>query len=149
MMLNLIGSRTTSKQESCHLAIGTAMVSCSHVFIRINLNTSFKKLSLRKSKNYAEDDDLEKPTILDMYMIRTSVEIWDTRYEMDAFQNHQNLSTMSLYEFAKSFYVRKKRSGEKNYHIKKHIKDNLVIMFTPVLSTDPIGSNYQEFCRVN
>ena len=96
MMLNLIGSRTISKQESCHLAIGTSMVSCSHVFIRINLTTSLKKLSLRKIKNYAEDDDLEKPTILDMYMIRTSVEIWDTRYEMDTFQNHQKFI---YYEF--------------------------------------------------
>ena len=37
MMLNLIGSRTTSKQESCHLAIGTPMVSCSHAFAKINL----------------------------------------------------------------------------------------------------------------
>ena len=63
------------------------MVSCSHVFIRINLTTSLKKLSLRKGRNYDEYDDLEKPTILDMYMIRTNVEIWESQYEMDTFQN--------------------------------------------------------------
>ena len=29
------------------------------------------------------------------------------------------------------------------------MKENLVIMFTPVMSTDPAGSNYHEFCRLN
>ena len=151
------------------------MVSCSHVFIRINLTTSLKKLSLRKRRNYEEDDDLEKPTILDMYMIRTKVKIldgqydmdtfqnhhnlshmictdvkiWDSQYDMNTFQNHRNLSAMSFYEFAKIFYVRNKSSGEVNYHIKKHIKDNLVIIFTPVISTHPAGSNYHEFFRLN
>ena len=31
----------------------------------------------------------------------------------------------------------------------KHIKQNLVIMFTPVLSTDPAVENYHEFCRLS
>ena len=149
MMLNLIGSRSISKQESCHLALGIPMVSCSHQFVRINLTSSLKKLSLKKKRNCEDDDDLEKPSILDMYMIRTDVKIWDSQYEMDSFQNYQNLSTMSLYEFAKLFYVRRKLSSEVNYHITKHRKENMVIMFTPVFSTDPAGSNYHEFCRLN
>ena len=50
MMLNLIGSRTISKQESCHLSLGTAMVSCSHQFVKISLTTSFKKITLKKGQ---------------------------------------------------------------------------------------------------
>ena len=35
------------------------------------------------------------------------------------------------------------------YKLKKYIKNNKVIMFNPVLSTDPAGGNYHEFCRLN
>ena len=33
--------------------------------------------------------------------------------------------------------------------MRTHIKNNLAIMFTPVLSTDPGGENYHEFCWLN
>ena len=44
MIFNLVGSRTSSKQESCHLSLGTPMVSCSHDFVRLNLTKNLKKL---------------------------------------------------------------------------------------------------------
>ena len=44
---------------------------------------------MKKNNNYEEDDDLEKPTILDMYMIRTSEEIWDTHY-------HEEITEINL-----------------------------------------------------
>ena len=48
MVLNLVGSCTSSKQDSCHLSLGTLMVSCSHNFVRLKLKTNFKKINLKK-----------------------------------------------------------------------------------------------------
>ena len=48
MMFNLVGSRTSSKQKSFHLALGTPMVSCSHDFVRLNLTNNLKKINLKK-----------------------------------------------------------------------------------------------------
>ena len=149
MMLNLIGSRTISKQESCHLSLGTAMVSCSHQFVKISLTTSFKKITLKKRANYDPDEDLEKPSILEMYMKRMKSEIWESTYEFETYNHQFEFSSMNLYEFAKTFYVRNKNGKEKRHLMNKHIKENLVIMFTPVLSADPAGDNYHEFCRLS
>ena len=38
---------------------------------------------------------------------------------------------------------------EEKYLMRTHLKNNLVIMFTPILSTDPSGENYHEFCWLN
>ena len=148
-MLNLIGSRSISKQESCHLTLGTPMVSCSHMFLKISLTTSFKKISLRKRADYDPEEDLEKPTILEMYMLRSNSGIWESNYEFEMNEHQYNFPHMSLYEFAKTFYVRNKSVVETKHFLKKHIKENLVIMFTPVLSADPTGENYHEFCRLS
>ena len=42
-MFNLVGSRTSSKQESCHLSLGTPMVPCSHDLVRLNLTKTIEK----------------------------------------------------------------------------------------------------------
>ena len=75
MMFNLIGSRTISKQEFCHLSLGSPMVSFSHMFVKISLTSSFKKLTLKKKENYDPNEDLEKPSILEMYMRRTNKDV--------------------------------------------------------------------------
>ena len=100
-----------------------------------------------KNPNYDEDDDLEKSTILEMYMIRTKSEIWDSPYKFELLKSRYGLFNMILYELTKTFYVRNKRADEKIYHMKKHIRSNQVIIFTPVLSSDPYGENYHKFCR--
>ena len=125
------------------------MVSCSHQFVRINLTNNLKKINLKKNSNFDEEEDLEKPTVLEMYMVRTKSEVWDSSYEFEMVKHNYGLFDMSLYDFAKTFYVRNKKSVETRYHLKTHIKNNQVIMFTPVLSTDPEGENYHEFCRLN
>ena len=75
VMTKLIGNRTMSKQESCHLILGTSMISCFHNFPNVNLNTSSRKLDLNgldyilgceKEGKYT----LEIPSILDLYMTR-------------------------------------------------------------------------------
>ena len=114
MMFNLIGSRTISKQESCHLSLGTPMVSCSHMFVKISLTSSFKKLTLKKKENYDPTKDLEKPSILEMYMRRTNKDIWESNYVYEMYKDRYDIFNMSLYEFAKTLYIRNKSGVEKN-----------------------------------
>ena len=111
-MFNLVGSRTSSKQESCHLSLGTPMVSCSHDFVRLNLTNNLKKINLKRKSNYDDEEDLEKPTVLEMYMIRMKSEVWDSQCDFEMVQHQEGLVDMSLYEFAKTFYVRNKKSSE-------------------------------------
>ena len=50
-----------SKQESCHLVLGTPMVSCSHMFIKINLrNTKVRRADLAPVYNADEISESNK-----------------------------------------------------------------------------------------
>ena len=109
-MFNLVGSRNTSKQESCHVLLGTYMVSCSHDFVMLNLTNNLKKINLKKISNYDEEEDLEKPTVLEMYMVCMKSEVWDSRYDFEMVKHQDGLFDMSFYEFAKTFYVRNKNN---------------------------------------
>ena len=84
-----------------------------------------------------------------MYTVRMKSEVWNSAYDFEMVQHQEGLVDISFYEFAKTFYVRNKKTSEKVYYLKKHIKNNKVIIFTPVLSTDPADENYNEFCRLN
>ena len=60
------------------MSLETPMVSCSHMFVKISLTLSFKKLTLKKKENYDPKEDLEKSSILEMYMRRTNKDIWES-----------------------------------------------------------------------
>ena len=79
---------------------------------------------MKRNSNYDEEEDLEKPTVLEMYMVRTKSDVWDSPYDFEMVKHDYGLFNMSLYEFAKTFYVRNKKAGGKIYHLKKHIKNN-------------------------
>ena len=120
-MLKLLGSRTISKQEPCHLLLGTPMVSCSHMFIKINLrNTKVRRVNLNKVYNAEEisesnktpeerlrdeeneiNNTLEKMTILDLYGRRMELCHWDTHIEFDCENHHHKFPTVSLHAFNK------------------------------------------------
>ena len=80
-----------------------------------------------------------------MYMKRMKSEIWESNYEFDVYKQQFELIHMNLYEFAKTFYVRNKNGKQRKHIMNKHIKQNVVIMFTPVLSTDPAGETIMNF----
>ena len=88
------------------------MVSCLHDFVRLNLTNNLKKVNLKTNSNYDEEEDLEKPTVLEMYMVRMKSDVWDSRYDFEMVKHRDGLSEMSLYEFAKTFYVCNKKYGE-------------------------------------
>ena len=48
-----------------------------------------------------------------MYMKHTNSDIWESNYDFKIYKDRYDLFNMSLYEFAKTLYVRKKSGGEK------------------------------------
>ena len=44
-------------------------------------------------------------------MVRMESDVWDSRYDLEMAKHQDGLSEMSLYEFAKTFYVRNKKSS--------------------------------------
>ena len=164
-MLRLLGSRMISKQESCHLVLGTPMVSCSHMFIKINLrNTKVRRVNLASVYNADEisesnktpeerlrdgemetNNNLEKMTILDLYGRRMEKCHWLNDYEFDLANHNHNFLTMSLYSFTKEFYAGNVCGGTQ--WIKKHTKNKYIVMFSPYLSSEEEGENFGEFCK--
>ena len=53
-----------------------------------------------------------------MYMKRMKSEIWESNYEFEIYKQQFELIYMNLYEFAKTLYVRNKKSSEKIYKLK-------------------------------
>ena len=124
-MLRLLGLRMISRQELCHLVIGTPMVSCSHMFIKINLrNTKVRRVNLASVYNADEilesnktpeerlrdgemetNNNLEKMTILDLYGRRMERCHWLSEYVFDLENHKHNFLTMNLYAFTKEYYA--------------------------------------------
>ena len=118
-MLKLLGSRTISKQESCHLLLGTPMVSCSHTFIKIDLrNTKVRRLNLNtvynadeilessktpeerlRDKEHETNNILEKMTIQDLYGRHMKVVHWSSQVLFDCENHYHKFSTMSLHVY--------------------------------------------------
>ena len=46
-------------------------------------------------------------------MVRMKSEVWNSAYDFEMVQHHEGLVDMSLYEFAKTFYVQNKKASEK------------------------------------
>ena len=152
VMTKLLGNRTMVKQESCHLILGTPMVSSSHIFRTVNLNTSSRKLDLNCLDYILNSEKegkhtLEQPSILDLYMTRMNLDYWENEYVF----NFENYSTkfdkMNLYEFSLEYYVGYRNKGEEFYKIQKQSRKNIVISFSPYISGDPKGQNFHEYCR--
>ena len=53
-----------------------------------------------------------------MYLNRTDVNIWESAYEYEMLNHEENILDMSLYEFAKKFYVRYEKSNKITYHVR-------------------------------
>ena len=153
-MTKLIGNRTMSKQESCHLILGTPMVSCSHIFRTVYLNTSSRKLDLTGLDSILGCEKegrhtLEKTSILDLYMTRMNLDFWENEYVFNYEKHSTKFGKMNLYEFSLEYYVGFRKKSEEYYKIQKQSRKNIVISFSPFISCDPKGANFHEYCRYN
>eukprot|EP00978_Attheya_sp_CCMP212_P005501 scaffold12310_cov32-Attheya_sp.AAC.3 len=141
-----------SEQEVCHLILSEPLVSSTHRFVRIGMNNNSKKLIVEDDDKEVDDgEDHEKNgnrstvkiSLIDAYGSHILSESWlhDTVFEEYLIA----LLDMSLFDFADKFCV-----GERGAHhnkIKRHIKDNVVAVFSPKLSSNPKSKSYLDYCR--
>jgi hypothetical protein len=163
-MQKLMGERTMSKQEKCHLIMSLPTVTCSHTFVKINLlNDGNRILLFDEDTPVAQDTNnnvngngggdggaeqqapprAAKMSLMDAYRECTNEEHWLSQDEFNAFKDI--LPTLPFREFAVQFTV-----GERLTHrnkIKCRTKQNTVLMFYPQYSSNPSSPDYTKYCR--
>ena len=150
-MAKLLGERVVCKQETCHLILSQQMASCSHNFVRINLDNNANRVTTKDDSPADDDDDGEAAkkksatvkTILDAYGVRLDKTEWGSA---DVFSSvESDLPRMSLADFASKFYVGVK--GALRDKIKPHQKGKFVALFYPRPSSNPDGKAYADYCK--
>jgi hypothetical protein len=160
-MGKLMGERTMSKQEKCHLIMSLPTVTCSHDFVRINLENDVNRIFDSDDSEPAVQDVQEndtnsdgaagqqaapkvaKMTLMDAYNVCTDEKHWLSTEEFNAVK--ESLSSTSFHQFAIAFTV-----GERGAHrnkIKQRSKQNTVLMFYPQYSSNKSSPDYTKYCR--
>ena len=122
LLINSIGERDYSAQETCYLLLQLPMFKASRDFIVLSLDGS-----------RAVEDRLEEaqhataPSTVDHYMHRP---------------NTSQFNSMTLLEFARQYTMPKTMGSEPSHRSK-----SIVVIPRPYCSPDPTGPNYEQYCR--
>ena len=144
-MSKLIGERMMGKQETCHLINSIPLVSCSHNFVRINLNNDSSKLDVPDSvlNDQSGSTSATIKTLMDVYSERHQKSVW---FDERLYLNYlPHLEHMNLCTFCSFFMVGKKGKGKNK--IRAHMKNNFVAVFYPRFSSNPKSPKYEEYCK--
>ena len=150
-MGKLLGERTQSKQEKCHLIMSAPTCSCSHSFVPINLQNDSNRLLLDRpvaaeagdGEQQQADQRAAKMTLMDAYQCCLDSSKW--LREEDFREVEGSLRTMDFRTFALRFAVGERRAHRNK--IKNRPKAQTVIVFQPRLSSDPQSPSYTDYCR--
>ena len=122
LLINSVGERDYSAQETCHLLLQLPMFKASRDFI---------VLSLDGSRAVEEQLDEGQPatalSILDHYIARPAT---------------PQFRDMKLLHFAERYTVPKGLDSDPS-----HRRKDVVVIVRPYLSPEPNGSNYEQYCR--
>ena len=152
VMGKLLGERTRSKQEMCHLIMSLPTCFCSHSFFNVNLRNNTNQLLLNLEQAGADDADGDQPaeqgsatkwTLMDAYQRCLERDNWLEGELFDSLQ--PSLPNMPFRSFAIEFTV-----GERGRHrnkIKQRQQRKVVIVFQPRLSSNPESPSYTDYCR--
>ena len=122
LLINSVGEREYSAQETCHLFLQLPMFKASRDFIVLSLDES-----------RAVEDRLEEaqhatvPSIVDHYVHRP---------------NNSLFNDMTLLEFTRQYTMPKTVGSEPSRRNK-----SIVVIPRPYCSPDPTGPKYQQYCR--
>jgi hypothetical protein len=92
----LNGEKMMSHQEMSHLIQGLPLVSCSHLFIVVNM----KNLSTKVQKPKTQNESAALKSISELYGECMDVLSWQNESEMQSFQKEHPLLPMSFHSFA-------------------------------------------------
>ena len=120
LLINSVGQRDYSAQETCHILLQLPMYKSSRDFVVLTLDGS------RVLQPDSDTQTATAPTILDHYIARPSTPSFDE---------------LTLLTFAKSYTMPKQLSGD----VLRRRKD-VVVIVRPYISPDPNGPNYEKYC---
>ena len=122
LLINTVGERDYSAQETCHLLLQLPMFKASRDFIILSLDGS------RAVEDHLEEGQRATAlSIVDHYMGRP---------------NSVHFNSMTLLSFAQQ-YSMPKTLGAKPTHRNRRI----VVIPRPYVSPDPAGDKYEQYCR--
>ena len=123
LLINSVGERDYSAQETCHLLLQIPMFKASRDFIVLSLDGS-----RAVQEQLQEEQRATAPSILDHYVHRPN--------------SSQHFNDMTLLEFARQ-YSMLKTMGSDPTRRSKHV----IVISRPYCSPDPAGPQYEQYCR--
>ena len=121
LLINSIGQRDYSSQETCHILLQLPMFKASRDFVVLNLDGT------RAVQQNIEGEAATAPSIVDYYIRRPTTSLFDS---------------ITLLEFARSYFMPKELSG-----IPNHRRKDVVVTVRPYYPLDPDGPFYEQYCR--
>jgi hypothetical protein len=147
-MSKLMGERAIAKQESCHLMMSRPTVTCSHSFVRVNLDNNVRQVLLEEpggDDNVPVDEgNVTRMTLVDAYSCCLDSRKWASENEYLTLR--PGIETKSLVEFCQAFSVPGK-GPSKNKIKANSASRKQVYMFWPQFSSERTSPNYGNYCR--
>ena len=143
-MSKMLGERTMSKQEKCHLIIGSPIVHSSHRMINVDLDNKSSTINLPMDTDASTTSIVRKDTLIDAYAARFLPHKWFDQRQFDFLFEKNLLESMTLRHFCLNYYIGT-RSNRRNKIIQG--KGNIVVSFYPSPSCDPNSTSYYRYCK--
>ena len=122
LLINTVGERDYSAQETCHLLLQLPMFKASRDFVILSLDGS------RAVEDHLEEGQRATAlSIVDHYMGRP---------------NSPHFNNMTLLEFARQYSMPKSLGCEPSRRSRR-----IVVIPRPYVSPDPAGDKYEQYCR--
>ena len=122
LLINSVGERDYSAQETCHLLLQLPMYRASRDFVVLSLDGS-----RAVEEQLKEDQPATVPSALDHYVARPTT---------PAFQD------ITLLHFVQQYSIPKELSSEPSRRRK-----NVVVIVRPYCSPEPSSPKYEQYCR--
>ena len=122
LLINSVGDRDYSAQETCHLILQLPMFRASRDFVVLSLDGSHAV-----EDHLSEDQPATAASTLDHYVARP---------------NSPLFSDMTLLDFTRRYTMPKELGSDPNARRKA-----VVVIVRPFCSPDPSGPKYEQYCR--
>ena len=140
----MLGERTMSKQEKCHLILGSPIVHSTHKMINVDLDNNSSILNFPSENTETSSSLVRKDSLIDAYATSFSATKWFDTIHFQFALNHNKLESMSLRYFCLNYYVGS-RGSRRNKIIKGDGK--IVVSFYPTPSCHPGTTSYFRYCK--
>ena len=121
-LINSVGNRDYSAQETCHLLLQLPMYKASRDFVVLSLDGS-----RLVQHDLEQQDTATAPSILDRYIHRPTTDTFNS---------------MTLIEFTPNYIMPKNAMS-----LPKRRSKKVIVIARPYCSPDPEAPNYEQFCR--